>query len=268
MAHCGDATTKRSLIRYETRLTAVNWLERVPMLTRNRTFQINQTWANLVMAHWGVAPEAIAHLLPSALKLDTINGKAWISVVPFQMVNIHPVWLPRVFSVRTFLELNLRTYVRPVSGGESGIWFFSLATNHRLISLVARTLFQVPYYFAKASYKETTDGHLFRLKQTRSEGPSLEFDANYRPLSTTPCKSAVDLWLAERYCFYCVNQAEQLQCGKVDHEPWQMVPAMIDVHVNTIGTPWNLEIQREPDLVHFSKELVVRSATLETVAGC
>ena len=44
-----------------------------------------QKWHNLLFAHWPVSPAAIRKLIPEKLELDTYDGQAWISIVPFTM---------------------------------------------------------------------------------------------------------------------------------------------------------------------------------------
>src|SRR6185312_5462238 len=55
---------------------------------------MQQTWSDLLFAHWRVPPEALRRLLPPALEVETFDGSAWLGVVPFQMSGVRPRLLP------------------------------------------------------------------------------------------------------------------------------------------------------------------------------
>ena len=55
-----------------------------------------QSWHNLLFAHWPMPASIMRALIPPELQLDTFDGEAWISVVPFEMQNVHPRGLPTV----------------------------------------------------------------------------------------------------------------------------------------------------------------------------
>ena len=44
-----------------------------------------QRWDDLTFLHWPYAPETVAQLLPPGLQVDTIDGAAWVGVVPFRL---------------------------------------------------------------------------------------------------------------------------------------------------------------------------------------
>lgn len=50
---------------------------------------MHQAWKDLLFAHWPVQPEALA-----PLPLDLYEGRAWITVVPFWMSEVHLRGLP------------------------------------------------------------------------------------------------------------------------------------------------------------------------------
>ena len=44
---------------------------------------MRQTWNDVLFAHWPVDVSILRALVPSVLELDTYNGQAWISMLPF-----------------------------------------------------------------------------------------------------------------------------------------------------------------------------------------
>jgi uncharacterized protein len=58
----------------------------------------------------------------------------------------------------TFCELNLRTYVRSRITDLRGVYFFSLDAASALAVIGARTLFHLPYFFARMHRQIESDG--------------------------------------------------------------------------------------------------------------
>src|SRR5438270_2493200 len=89
---------------------------------------VAQQWRAMTFLHWAYDPGQLRALVPPELDLDTWDGKAWVSVTPFLMVDFRLPGLPPVPGLSTFPETNVRTYVRG-PGGRDGIWFFSLEAD-------------------------------------------------------------------------------------------------------------------------------------------
>ena len=85
---------------------------------------MEQTWRDLLFAHWPYPLDEVQSVVPSQLPVDTFDGMAWIGVVPFMLEDLKVRGLPALPTVSSFPELNVRTYV--TLDGRPGIWFFSL----------------------------------------------------------------------------------------------------------------------------------------------
>ena len=107
-----------------------------------------QKWRNLLFLHWEYDAEIIAKSLPKGLYVDTYQDKAYIGIVPFEMRDVRPRFLPAVPGISNLLELNLRTYVYD-EDGIPGVWFYSLDANKRFAVYMARYFFHLSYYHAK-----------------------------------------------------------------------------------------------------------------------
>ena len=91
----------------------------------------HQRWDSLTFLHWEVEPSAIQRLLPKPLVVDTLDGAAWVGLVPFEMQNVEvrvPALPgpPRTVGVpgsQRFPETNVRTYVIGPAG-QRGVWLF------------------------------------------------------------------------------------------------------------------------------------------------
>ena len=87
---------------------------------------MSQRWHSLLFAHWPIAAEEIAPLLPPGLVVDGFAGTGWVGIVPFAMDRIRFRGLGSVPGARRFAELNLRTYVREErTGNARRIFLFS-----------------------------------------------------------------------------------------------------------------------------------------------
>ena len=84
----------------------------LPFSMPDRPHALSQEWRNLTFMHWEVRPEKIAPYIPEGLELDLFEGKAYVGVIPFQMRNVRPRFLPSVPGISTFPEFNIRTYVK------------------------------------------------------------------------------------------------------------------------------------------------------------
>src|SRR5271157_3738182 len=84
---------------------------------------MSQRWNDLLFAHWRVPAASILPLLPNGLQAETFQGSAWIGVVPFWMDRIRFRSFPSIPGVRSFPELNLRTYVHDQYTGTKGVYF-------------------------------------------------------------------------------------------------------------------------------------------------
>ena len=51
---------------------------------------MTMSWRHLLASHWPVDPNLLAEGLPDGLSLDLWEGKAWLSIVPFEMANVSP----------------------------------------------------------------------------------------------------------------------------------------------------------------------------------
>ena len=66
-------------------------------------------WEHVPFENWPIRPAAVAARLPDALDVDTFDGQARLSVVPFVNADVRPRGLPAAFGL-DLPELNLRTY--------------------------------------------------------------------------------------------------------------------------------------------------------------
>jgi len=236
-----------------------------------RPWAMTQRWNNLLFAHWPIPSASLSGLLPEGLIPDTFDGSAWIGVVPFSMDRIRLRALPSVPGANRFPELNLRTYVRETDTNQVGVYFFSLDASNLLAVTVARTVFQLPYFWARMQVKEQEDGRGFHYQSERILGPGpATFRARYRSLLKScvvelSSPGTIEHFLTERYRLYTTDRKGQLYRGEIHHVPWPLEKAEAEFEVNLLPSAHGLQLPDTAPLLLFARELVVYVWSLEMV---
>jgi hypothetical protein len=217
---------------------------------------MRQWWGKLLFMHWPVEVSALRPLVPPQLSIDTFYGKAWVSVVPFKMWGVRPYFTPPVPGLNSFIELNVRTYVR--HRGVPGVWFFSLDIDSPVAKWGGRQFFFLPYHHAEMSLGQRDNSTHFTSARPAGDAPAADFSAGwtvYDPLPRSEPDS-LDFFLTERYCLYS-SFREQLYRCRVFHEPWPLRAAEVNYHHSTMMEALGLAAPAGEPLVHYAEELKV-----------
>jgi uncharacterized protein YqjF (DUF2071 family) len=215
-------------------------------------------WHDLCFLHWPVDPSELAPLLPRSLVLDTYEGSAWLGVVPFHMTDVSLRGMPHIRRLADFRELNVRTYV--MFRGRPGVWFFSLDATQLLVSRIARAAFRLPYLDARIDIRRDGDAISYESARTHLGGGVADLALRYRPSgpAVRSVPGSLEHFLTERYCLYSTFLG-RLYRLEVDHPPWPLQPAEVEVERCTMTRPLGMELGPEPPLAHYA-------ATIGTVA--
>jgi len=73
---------------------ALNFTQHRPWPLPSGPWIMQQTWNDLLFAHWPINPDVMRPLIPSVLALDTFNGECWVAVTPFHMSDIRARFMP------------------------------------------------------------------------------------------------------------------------------------------------------------------------------
>lgn len=253
-------------------------------------------WRHLLFAHWPIDASALRPLVPPALEIDTLDGGAWVGLIPFTMTDVSPRLLPRVplRGVTDFHECNVRTYVYPRGRKDDpashGVWFFSLDAASRIAVWGARRFFHLPYFNARMSLQREEDvidysveriplslarqrshdpvGYARERAGVRERAPALR--CRWRALEELPPSKPGDLahFLTERYCLYAVKRGPEgvlaLHRGHIAHTPWPLRRAEVLSLEDSLVRAAGVEVDRSvaPVLYH-ADELDVRAWWLE-----
>lgn len=216
-------------------------------------------WRQLLFENYPVAPDLVQAHLPDSLDVDTFDGSAYLSVVPFTNIDVRPKGLPRWAGV-PLPELNLRTYV--THDGVPGVYFFSLDAEGLSGVVGARVTQSLPYYYARIAM-DTEDNRIHFESTRRHPGARpAEYEATYGAAgdSFEAPEDPLAQFLLERYRLYTEAPGGQLRVTPVEHDPWTVYPAEADVEENTLFTANGFE---HPD----SEPVLYYCPGVDVVAG-
>jgi uncharacterized protein len=226
-------------------------------------WRMAQHWNDLLFAHWPIAVDKMAPLLPARLKVDTYDGYAWVGVVPFWMDQVRTRAIGEscitVPGAATFCELNLRTYVRSRTTGLPGVYFFSLDAASALAVLGARTLFHLPYFLASMQRQTEPDGTIQYSSRRLFSRHSVRFQARYRGLGNLTAPSVdgtLEHFLTAHYCLFTPH-AGRLLVGHIHHLPWPLEPADAEISINQLPAAHGISLPNRPPVLHFARSLEV-----------
>lgn len=224
---------------------------------------MEQTWNDLLFAHWPVPAQMLRPLVPASLALDTFDGESWVAVAPFHMTGVRPRFVPPIPGISAFPELNVRTYVS--FDGKPGVFFFSLDAASRLAVWAARSTYHLPYYFAKMEAR--TDGNWISYSSSRKNAKA-NLRAQYRAIRPAEVRTpgTLEHWLTERYCLYTVRGRSVFR-AEIHHEPWPLQDAEAEFGENTMAKAAGIELPEIPPVLHFAKRLRVLVWPLKSVDG-
>lgn len=195
--------------------------------------RLHMGWRHALFANWPVDPAVVSARLPDGLAIDTFEGQAWLSVVPYTNVDVRPTWAPAGWGV-ALPELNLRTYVTHETG--PGVYFFSLDADGIVSVLGARAVQYLPYLSASIQIDISGDRVAFASRRRHPGARSARFRGTYRrtgdPLAVTPGSRAA--FLLERYRLYTATPSGAIRSTPVDHDPWPLYRAQVEISENTL----------------------------------
>lgn len=215
---------------------------------------LRQSWQHLAFLHWEVAPDVLAPQVPRDLEIDTFEGRAFVTVVPFTIEGL-----------LSFHEINVRTYVHR-GGRDPGVWFFSLDAASRLAVAGARVAYKLPYFFARIAM-QVGEGGAVTYRARRLGRPARaprgaeppRFACTYAPAG--PAAEArpgtLEAFLVERYLLYA-GDSRRLRTARVHHPPYPLQPATVTDLDQTLTLEAGLPPSTTPPLCHYASRVDVR----------
>jgi uncharacterized protein YqjF (DUF2071 family) len=218
------------------------WPE-APPLRRPRI--LRQRWLDLTFLHWAVEPAEVAHYFPPGIRPDTFEGRTYVGLVPFRMVGTSLPHGPAVPYFGSFLETNVRLYSIDATG-RRGVIFLSLDANRLAVVATARTVFGLPYRWARMTHTRDGNHHTYtstlRWPRVRADSTiAIEMGSRLKPGPLEHFLTA--RWGLHKPSFYLPNE----------HPPWTLHTATITtLDANSLLNSVGLSVTHPPDHVAFS----------------
>jgi hypothetical protein len=223
------------------------------------TWIMFQKWRHLLFASWPLAPDEMRRHVPANFELDTFDGKAWLSLVPMHMEDLHFRFFPPIPGTSDFPEINVRTYVRvPGRNGKPdgrGVYFFSIDASCWLGSLVARWFFHTPYQYAHMRLTERgTYHHMVAHRNASRLAPAADLVATYGPTNepSVPPDGTLAAFLVNRDTAFAVSHGV-LYWGPIKHAPWKLADAEAEFEVNTLAAAAGITLPDVKPQLHYSR---------------
>jgi uncharacterized protein YqjF (DUF2071 family) len=220
-----------------------------------------QRWEDLAFISWPFDAGDVQRLVPAGLEIDTFDGAAWVSVIPFRL-SIRLSGTPTVPWASRFSEINVRTYVRGPDG-HRGIWFLSLDASRLGAVVMARHTYRLPYMWARMQTRRS-GGRVRYRGSRRWPGPGASWDlaVDVGGLMTTP--DDLQRFLTARWRLYSPAplvlpaRTVGLRSTTVDHPPWPLHHARLAQGTESLLAQAGLPATTAPPTVAFSAGVSVR----------
>jgi uncharacterized protein YqjF (DUF2071 family) len=224
-----------------------------PWPVPSRPWIMAQVWHDLLFAHWEVPLASLRELVPEKLEIDTFQGSAWVSVVPFRMSRVRLRATPALPWLSHFPELNVRTYV--VRDARPGVWFFSLDAANCVAVEIARRWFHLPYFRARMSLRDNGEWLDYESRRTHGGARTADLRCQYRPVADPQPAAPGTLghFLTERYCLYAADPQGHLYRSEIHHAPWSLQLAEANFARNSMVAAVGIDLLATPPSLHFSR---------------
>jgi uncharacterized protein len=207
---------------------------------------------------------AVRPFVPPGLELDLLEGRAYVTLIPFAIAASRPVGVPPMLATR-FLETNLRTYVRSADG-ESGIYFFSLEASSLVSVAGARLLYGLPYFLARMSMRKAGARVTYDSRRFGARDIGLDVGWSVGERLGTATAGTREHFFVERYSLY-VARAGAIYRARVRHRPYPLDRVSVDHLAETLLSAAGLPTPTQPPLCHHSSGVDVQIFWLERVGG-
>jgi uncharacterized protein YqjF (DUF2071 family) len=203
-------------------------LEHRPWPPPKSRWTLGQTWEDTLWAHWRVPSDSLRRRVPDELEVEEHDGSAWLGVMFFRVRALRARGVLPLPGISSFLQLNVRTYVRGPDG-LPGVWFFSIDASSRLATLGVRRVYRVPCFHARMLLDRSGEWREAECARLGERGKV--FSGRYRPAGDAfrAESGTLEWFLTERYRLYTGNGRTEIH-----HDLWQLRRAEAEVELASI----------------------------------
>ena len=223
---------------------------------------MTQRWNDLLFAHWPIPVAQMAELLPDWLEVDPFLGSAWLGAVPFWLDRIKIRGVPTIPGMRSFPDLNLRTYVRDQYTRTPGIYCFSLDASNLLAVLLARAYYHLPYHWAEMRLEQRSEREFAFYSRRRFAGRQVIFNARYRGLGPSSRLAehragTLEYFLTERSCLFSSTRTGEPVRAQLHYVSWPLEEAEAEIEQNDLADAIGLTLPEQEPVLHYSRRQAI-----------
>ena len=228
----------------------INNISHRPWPLPDRKWSYYQEWNDALFLHWKIEESELQKLTPTNKAIDKFEEETWISIVAFTMEKIRPRNLPSISFISNFVEINVRTYF--TQENKQGVFFLNIEAQKEISTFIAKQLSGLPY---EKSVIERGEKRNIKYFTSKNKNKNFRLEAKFKVGQELTNKSALDNWLAERYCLYLHSKNETYRF-EIQHEPWKIFNVEI-IELTTDYKFGNIDLNRKPDLIRYSNGVKV-----------
>lgn len=177
-------------------------------------------WKNIILINYEVDPKTLEPFVPLGTKLDSYNGKYFVSIVGFLFMDTKVLGIKLPYHVN-FEEVNLRFYLQ--RNGERGVVFIKEIVPKPLITLVANSIYHEHYFTAEMKHHWTESEHSksfeYQWKQENKwQSISVETETKYTSIS----EDTEEQFITEHYFGYTKHKNRTFEY-EVVHPTWRQL---------------------------------------------
>jgi uncharacterized protein YqjF (DUF2071 family) len=175
-----------------------------------------------------VSTEDLRVRVPDELEIEEHDDTGWLGIQFFRVRALRARGALPVPGISSFLQLNVRTYVRGPDG-LPGVWFFSIDASSRLAALGVRRIYRVPAFYARMTLEPVGDWQEAECVRVGEAGRV--FAARYRATGRTfnAEPGSLESFLTERYRIFAADAGAEMH-----HDRWLLAPAEAEIELASI----------------------------------
>lgn len=211
-------------------------------------------WTHLTNITYAVDPSCLEPYLPRGLELDTIDGKAFVSLVPFNFFNTRIKGIKVPFHVN-FPEMNLRFYVKHKE--RRGVVFVREYVPRFFVAFIANTVYNERYSIARMkNILDVSHGEITMRYEIRLRGKEYFIEVNAANDPWLPGENSPEHFFKEHDLGF-TSANGKTSYYVVEHPLWEAYPLRsVEMNIDfaaLFGREWEFLNAEEPYRTMFIK---------------
>lgn len=216
-------------------------------------------WQDLILITYDVDPKLLLEHIPAGLEPDTINGRAFVSLVAFDFLDTKIKGIKVPFHVN-FPEINLRIYVK--NNEKRGVVFVREFVPRTIIPLIANSLYNENYKAITMSSEVQKNGAIFLNHKIKLLGKFYEINAEAENKPFLPDADSTEHFFKEHEWGFGTSKDGHPLIYRVEHPFWNIYPLVKFQHnfdfEAVYGKKWGVLNSQSPYNVTFAEGSVVK----------